>query len=365
MGQGNKRLLTPIEITALLIGIMADINSASAPNGVVNIAKQDGWISAALGVIYPLYVAFIAIYISGRFPKDNILILSKKYFGNPIGTLANFLFFLSFFSYFPSVSSTTLDVSRTYVVGFLTPVKIYIVMMLLGAYSAYKGIKVLARVCVLNIIAFVAIIALSFMILMYGSLINIMPIFGSGFMNIAEGAVSTIYDYAAIEIIFLLYPLINDSKKIKSSILSAVGFICFMYTWIVFITIYCLGIDIIPKTIWSFFSATESIKIEALHNFRFLYIFLWILTAFKTIALLYYVCIFILQEIHKAMANKITYGLLGIAVIFITITFLPDRLSREAIVSYTTKFSVGFNLLYITIIAVIIFIKKDGKSAIK
>jgi len=365
MGQGSKRLLTPIELTALLIGIMADINSASAPNGVVNIAKQDGWISAALGAIYPLYVAFIAIYISGRFPKDNILVLSKKYFGNPIGTLANFLFFLSFFSYFPSVSSTTLDVSRTYVVGFLTPVKIYIVMMLLGAYSACKGIKVLARVCVLNIIAFVAIIALSFMILMYGSLINIMPVFGSGFMSIAKGAASTIYDYAAIEIIFLLYPLINDSKKIKSSILKAVAFICFMYTWIVFITIYCLGIDIIPKTIWSFFSATESIKIEALHNLRFLYIFLWILTAFKTIALLYYVCIFILQEIHKAIGNKISYGLLGIVVIFITTTFLPDRLNREAIVSYTTKFSVGFNLLYITIIAVIIFIKKDGKSAIK
>jgi len=365
MVQVSKKLLTPIEITALLIGIMADINSASAPNSVVNIAKQDGWISAALGAIYPLYVAFIAIYIAGRFPKDNILILSKKYFGNVIGTMANFLFFLSFFSYFPSVSSTTLDVSRTYIVGFLTPLKIYIVMMLLGSYSAYKGVKVLARVCVLNIFAFVAIIALSFIILMYGSLMNIMPIFGSGFMSIAKGAVGTTYDYAAMEIIFLLYPLINDSKKLKSSVLKAVAFICFMYTWIVFITIYCLGIDIIPKTIWSFFSATESIKIEALHNLRFLYIFLWILTAFKTIALLYYVCISILHEFHKSIGNKISYGVLGIIVIFITMTFFPDRLSRESIVSVTTKFSVGFNLLYITVIAAIIFVKKDGKGAIK
>lgn len=363
--EANKRLLTPIEITALLIGIMADINSASIPNAVVSVSRQDGWISTALGALYPLYVAFIAIYMAGKFPKDNILILSKKYFGNVIGSLLNLLFFLSFLSFFPSVLSVALDVSRTYVVGFLTPLKIYIVMMLLGAYSAYKGIKVLARVCILNLFAFICIVLLSFTILMYGGFINIMPIFSSGFMNIAKGATNTAYDYAAMEIIFLLYPLINDSKKLKGSIFKAVGFICFLYTWIVFITIYSLGIDIIPRTIWSFFSATELIRIEAMHNFRYIYIFLWIMTALKSVALLYYICIFILDELHKGINNKMSYGILGVVIICITIKFYPDRLSREMISSYTTKFSVIFNLTYITVIAAIIFVKKDGRNAIK
>ena len=109
----KKNLLTPNEVTFILIGIMLDVTVASLPNDVIATAKQDGWISVLIGAIYPLYVALLAIYVSGKFPKDNILALSKRYLGKTIGTILNFLFLLSFFSYFPPLISTIGIIVRT------------------------------------------------------------------------------------------------------------------------------------------------------------------------------------------------------------------------------------------------------------
>ena len=94
-----------------------------------------------------------------------------------------------------------------------------------------------------------------------------------------------------MELIFLIYPFINDSSKIKSSALKAVGFTAIIYTWITFITIYYMGKDIIPKTIWSFFTVTSAVKVEVINNFRYIFAFFWIIIAIKSVLfLIMYVC---------------------------------------------------------------------------
>ena len=109
-----------------------------------------------------------------------------------------------------------------------------------------------------NLLDVFAIIIPTIGILKDGSFLNISPIFGTGIVNILKGSLDSVYDYSLLEIIFLIYPFINDSRKIKNSVLKAVGFTAIIYTWITFITIYYLGKDIIPKTIWSFFSDSSS-----------------------------------------------------------------------------------------------------------
>ena len=169
----KKNLLTPNEVTFILIGIMFDVTAANLPNGVIDTAKQDGWISVLIGAIYPLYVVFLAVYVSGKFPKDNILVLSKRYLGKTMGTILNFLFLLSFFSYFPALISTLGTIIRTDAVPILTPLKIYVVLFFAGVYAASKGIKVLGRICSITFCMAIAIIIPTISILKQGSYLNI------------------------------------------------------------------------------------------------------------------------------------------------------------------------------------------------
>ena len=163
-----------------------------------------------------------------------------------------------------------------------------------------------------------------------------------------------------MELIFLIYPFINDSSKIKSSVLKAVGFTAIIYTWITFITIYYMGKDIIPKTIWSFFTVTAAVKVEIINNFRYVFVFFWIIIAIKSVAIFNYVCMFILDDIKKIKNKKIIYVVIAVVVIIITKTYYGDMLAMDEITKYTSPISTIYNLIYITLITSLIWIKKGG-----
>jgi len=358
----KRNLLTPNEVAFILIGIIVDVTVANLPNVVMASGKQDGWISVLIGGIYPLYVAILAIFVSGRFPKENILVLSKKYLGKNLGTILNFLFLLSFFSYFPPLISTVAIIIRTDAVPILTPLKIYVVLFFIGAYGANKGIKVLGRICGITFWMLLVIIIPTISILYQGSYLNLSPIFGTGIGNILEGSLSSVYNYSLLELIFLIYPFINDSSKIKSSVLKVVGFTTITYTWIAFITIYYMGKDIISKTIWSFFYVATAVKVEIVNNFRYVFIFFWLIIAIKSVAIFNYVCVFILDDIKKIKNKKIIYLVMAVVVIILTETYYRDLLAMGEITKYTSPMSTVYNLIYLTLIASIIWIKEGGKK---
>jgi spore germination protein (amino acid permease) len=353
----KKNLLTPNEVVFILMGIMIGVTVADLPNNVM-IAKQDGWISVLIGGIYPLYVALLATYVSGKFPKENILALSKRYLGKKIGTILNFLFLMSFFSYFPPLISSTATIIRTDAVPSLTPIQIYIVLFLAGVFTANKGIKVLGRVCTITFLLLIAILIPTISILTQGSYLNVSPIFGAGIVNILKGSVKCVYHYSLLELIFLIYPFINDSSKIKRSVLKATGFTTIIYVWITFISIYYMGKDIIPKTVWSFFSVTAAVKVEIITNFRYIFIYCWIIIAIKSVAIFNYVCVFILEDIKKIKSKKIIYLVMASVVIILAEIYYGDKLAMEEITKYTSPISTIYNLIYITLISSLIWVKK-------
>lgn len=360
MQMEKKNLLTPNEITFILIGIMMDVSVANLPNDVITFAKQDGWLSVIIGAIYPLYIALLSIYVSEKFPNKNILMLSKMYLGNILGTILNILFLLSFFSYMPALFSEICNIIREQIISSLAPLKIYIILFLLGAYMANNGVKVIGRVCSISFFIILFIISPTIMILKEGSYLNISPIFGAGIVNIIKGSKTTMYAYALSELIFLIYPFINDRKKIKSSVLKAVGFTCISYTWITFITIYYLGKDIIPKTIWSFFKVTEGVEIA--NNFKYIFISFWIIIGIKSIGILEYVYMFILDDIKKIKNKRMAYVTMAVILIGITTAYYKDIVTKNMIIQYTGRISTIYNFLYITLITFLIWIKKEANN---
>ena len=89
----GKDEITYQEFTYIIIGAIFGVGILSLPNQLAEVSKQDGWISAVVGGIYPLYIALTTIYISSKFPNDDVLSVGKKIFGKFLGSILNFLFF--------------------------------------------------------------------------------------------------------------------------------------------------------------------------------------------------------------------------------------------------------------------------------
>ncbi|EYE89431.1 hypothetical protein Q428_02190 [Fervidicella metallireducens AeB] len=354
---GNK--ITPNEAVYILIGIMLDLNIVSIANALVPIAKQTSWISALLGGVYPLYVGILAVFVSRKYPKDNILTLSKNIFGNIIGNILNFLFLISLMIYFCAGLSEVTIISRTYVVPFLSSLKIYVSILLLAAYTASKGLKTVSRICFFNFIGLITLIIISLGILRNGSLLNVSPVFGVSLKKIIAASRDSAYDYALMETVFLIYPLIEDSKKIKTIVLKSTAFIVIVYTWITFISIYYLGIDIIPKTIWAFVEVSRDIEIKNITNLRYLVLFILLFISIKSMSILYYLSLLILDNIKKIKNKPIVIFLIGILVIYVCKNYFKTLHDRNEILEYAIPVITIYNLSYVSVISLVSLLKKD------
>ncbi len=362
-GSSNNKevILTVSQFIFIIFGCIVGVGLLSLPNGSVEVAHQDGWISTLIGGIYPLYVVLIARYISKKFPDDTILTLSKRYFGKFIGSILNLIFATYFIFFATMISSYYSNLMRSYSIGFLSSFKVIAILFILIIYVSSRDLKVLG---VLSEICFslTAILILSpIAALKFPNMTNIHPVFGSGFSSIAKGSMKSAFAYSGAEIILLIYPFLKKKEKMLISSLISVAFVVVMYVWCVFVTTYYLGPDIVEKSHWSFLLVTGSVTISVINNFRYVFMFLWSLIAFKSISINSYASIYILKDITPKIKMKQLCFFMYPLFVFITLKY-GNEISRVPISENITKYYVLFNLSYMTVIAILVLLKRGANA---
>ncbi|GAA0179782.1 spore germination protein [Clostridium sediminicola] len=354
----QENLLTQNQLTFLLFSFVVGTGILKLPNAVVETAGQDAWISAIIALIYPIYLILIASYIINKHPKENILSLSKKYFGSLLGSILNFIFMMEFLITTVLIVSDFIILIKTYIVNFLTPLKIAIVAIFITAYGAYKGLKVLGKTSELISYIFIVVILFSISALKYGRILNLQPFLSSGLSNILKATITTGYSYHGWEALLLFYPYVEDTKAIKKSALKAVGLTGIIYVWVIFVTIFYLGIDIIPKSYWSFILVYESIHVPIINNFRYIFMFVWILISLRTSAVNYFAVAFNLNHLTKIDIKKLCLFIYPF-VFYLSLKLL-DRILRAKIVELSIPVFIIFDLIFFTLTALLIRIKNKN-----
>ncbi|MBI6875370.1 GerAB/ArcD/ProY family transporter [Clostridium aciditolerans] len=359
MTKGKYNTLTANQMKCFIIGAAVSSGILSLPNFLVEVAKQDGWISSILGGIYPFYMILICIYISNQFPNDNILTLSKRFLGKYLGSFLNLLFAINFIFYSAVPPSSISNFLRTYVLDFLSAPKFLLIFISIGAYTAYKGLYVLGKLSELAFYIILFIIIIPLFELNFGTLLNMQPVFQNGYKNILIGSINSLYSYGGIEIMFIVYPFIKNSAEFKNSSLKAAMLLCFIYSWATFTTIYILGIDFIPKTIWSSIFVVEKIKLPFLNNFRYIIMFLWTLVTLKSLAINYFACAFILKDTYRKIESKKIYLFIFLIIFFLSLCYGNEVIIKD-LVRIIAPILVIFSVLYVSLISLIIFVKKGN-----
>lgn len=357
MSKPQDTFLTPSQLTLTLKSVMVGIEIMYLPNNVIRAAKQDGWISCILGASYPIFLLILATYMCKKYPKDNILILSKRYLGKFFGSIFNFIFISFFLFMLTAETAGYSNVFRIYSTPFLKSYQIILTILIPIAFIAYKGIKPLGRLNEIGFYLTIVLVILPIGILAYGSFLNLMPVFGSGVKNIVGGVKETTFSYSGMELIFLIYPFLQDKKKLFKCGTISILIGVFIYTWVVFGTIYYLGIETSQKYIWPVLTLTDSINIPIINSFRFIFMSLWSIVEFKCISTYYFAVAYGLNQSMKNISAETFTLLLYPIIIFIAMLYGNPTTFR----SYTDKLIpvyLIFNLIYILIIVILIRFKK-------
>lgn len=357
MDKRKHELLTTNELLFTLIGCIIGAGILSLPNSIVAEAKQDGWISTAIGSLYPLYVVLVDGIIIRRYPDHNIMDVSKMYLGKLFGGLLNLLFMVQFLIYVVGVIGAANSILRVYAVWFMSPFKISLVLVMLVVYACSKGLKTISKINVLMFFIIALITLSSAMSLERGSILNVQPVFGVGFRKTFKASIESAFSYGNMELLLVIYPYVRDKKTIIKTALVATAIITFIYTWTVFATTFYLGPDIVPKSLWPFFFVSESIKIPAITSFRFILMALWTLIIFKTAASQYYASTAIFNNLFKKLDRKYACFLLSPLILFLPLLF-ENEVARRDFFSKAMPWVTLFNLFYITLIAILSAFKR-------
>ena len=357
MNKTQNIFLTPIQFTTIMTSALIGGAILYLPTRIAVVSKQDSWISCLFGALYPLYIVIIANYMCKKFPRDNILKLSKKCFGKIFGSILNFIF-ISFFLF-----ELTAELSRfsfmytVYSTPFLKSYQLLLVTLIPIAFISYKGIKTLGRFHEVGFVIAIFSIFLLLPVLKYGCLLNLLPVFGSGVISIIKGSKETASSYSGMEMIFLLYPFLQDSKKLLKCGLVSTAITTSIYTLIVLATIFYLGVESTQTYLWPVLSLSDSINIPIINSFRFIFIPIWAFVIIKCITTYYFAVSYSLnQSVKKISAQKFTL-LLYPFIIIISLLYKNPTTQRDYSSKLITIYVI-FNLLFISAIAIIIHFKK-------
>ena len=361
MRKVENNLLTENQFTKLLIATMFGVGIMRLPNSMVKTAKQDGWITVIISAIYPLYILCMAAFLSHNYPNDNILVLSKKYLGNVLGSIMNFMFLIVFVIYLAFEAVGINNFLSTYIIDFLSNFQFFIVFIPITAFTAYKGLKVLSKFSELVFYSYITIGVISLLVLYKGSYLNLCPVFTSGVLKILQGVKNSLFQYVGIEMVLLIYPRISNKNKVFSSGVKGILYTCFSYTWVTFATIYYLGASIINKALWSSIYIIESVRVPVVNNFRVVAMFSFVLICILVVSLYYYSCGLIIKDFLKSISRK-TILIVTAPIIIILCLYLGNEIRLRELIALIIPYAVIFNLFYVTIIVLLIFTKKVNKN---
>lgn len=357
----KNNLLEENDAVAIIVGFIIGTGILALPNAVAQDAKQDAWISVIIGGVYPIYLSLLSIYYVKKHPNEDILILSKKYLGNILGTICNALFMAQFGIYIIFTAASLSNVYRVYATPFLTQIKIVIPALLLAVYLGNKGILVLGTInkIALYFVLFLMLIQIGF--LGYGNYLNLLPVFGTGYKNILKSSMQCALSYAGMEAIFLLYPILREKSKILKVTFKASFIAITTYTLVTFMSIYCLGYKVTSKILWPVLLVAESIELPVLNSFSFAFLFLWSFVLFKAIANEHYAFSYILTNLIKIKNISIIYYFTVPLAIYLCSKLDNEVLKRDYANYIIPKVTI-FNIAYISIIGLLIFID-DKKTS--
>lgn len=362
MSKITDDLLEDYEFIGTLVGFIAGIGILSLPAAVVKDGKQNAWMSVIIGGVYPLILGSIGIYYCRKHPNEDILVLSKKYLGNILGIICNIFFLINFLIYIMVVSSGFSNLLRVYGGEFLEPIKIVIVVVLMGAYLASKGIKVIGRVNKILLCLFLVLTLILCSAFQVGQYRYLLPIFDVSFFNILKASKESVFAYGGIEAIFLIYPVIKNKDKMPKLVYKGVFITIFIYTFITLISIYYLGHKCTGKLLWPVIMVTESINLPFINSFRLLFLLLWSIIIIKLIANEYYAILYIVKNIINNKRLEKYYILIYIAIVFLSMQLTKSEMVRRTFLDKTIPIITMFNFVYILSIALLIFIKTHSKN---
>jgi spore germination protein len=303
----NNDVISPYQLAMIVIMTVIGVGVFNIVHIIAKFGGNDGWIiMTALGVAH-IFLAFLMVKLSCRFPGKTFPEYIQLIIGVFPGKILVFIiscYILVNLAY--EVREFT-EVAKMFLLP-RTPTEVIIfALILVCVYVVRGGVESVARVAE---VTFPILFIPFFLVLIPGlprlDLTNLLPFgndIGAKFVRMIPHAP---HAFRGIEFILFYIGFMERPQKAYKPVTWALVFITFFYTLVSVIGISAFGVKSAAKTIWPLLNYIRNINIPGLFLERLdgVILSIWVITVFTTIILGFYIVTYSASKILNTKEQK-------------------------------------------------------------
>lgn len=319
-----------IAIISLTIGTKL---SDDTPAIIYENAKNAGWIATTLIGLMSFLPVILMIKVFSAHKDKNLHEVIIYLFGKFFGNIVSILLLIIGTSAIIVDSGVYVDIIGTMYFTKTPPSIIYVILMIVCAYGAKRGIEQIGSVSwlLLPYLKITLLVAVFFSI-KEGTFGFIFPIWGEGKLEILKASAKNVSIYSDFLFLGLIAPLVASFKDFKRGTLFSLLFVTAEITLAMVTFVMLFDYTTAEMLSYPFHETIRYIQIGFLANVETLFFPFWLVATFIRFAFYLYICAVLLGGILKI--KEFEYLIPLITTIIVLIGLAPDS---PSIVLYTMR----------------------------
>lgn len=359
----NNDKISANQASILLFVTIVGAGVLSLPADVAKDVGPDSLFAILLGGTVSILFARLILYISSKFPTETFVEYTSKLVTKPVSVILSIGLVL-YFSVFVSLDLRIFgEVLKIYLLP-RTPIEVIMLTMLFtSAYLVRYGLEPIARMSeILFPIIVIPLILIFLPTLTDVDLSNFLPVLRTAPLKLLKGIVLTAYSFIGFEILYMLFPYIENTKKLGRNVNAAMFSTILYYIYITFFTIGIFGYKETKEQLWPLLTVIKSINFPGffIENLEGFVMAIWTFTIFTSVYSFYYAASLTMGKLIKAREHS--YLVMPLIPFMFLMSLIPS--SIVDVYKYSGYVSQYMTLFFAVLLPVMLFlaikIKKEG-----
>ncbi|AIF42661.1 GerAB/ArcD/ProY family transporter [Virgibacillus sp. SK37] len=343
-------------ITTMQLGV----GIMGAPSHIFHFAKQDSWISILIGGVYILLTVSVMIFILKQYENADIFGIQVDVFGKWIGKLLGSLYVLYFGFALITVLVTYIEVIQIFLHPTLATYLPAILIMLLIVYAVLGGVRIIVGVCFLFFIFTQWILLLLYDPISRMDWTQFLPMFVTPLPDLLQGAKGSIFTLGGFEILFLIYPFIQNKEKIKLPVFLGIGYSVLILLLTTIISIGYFGLQGLGDIEFSVLSFFKSVSFSFVERVDYLVVMEWLMIVLPNNILVMWGITYGMKRLYR-IPQKTTLYIVAVITI-VTVSFIKYDYVILKMTDIVSNFGLWLVYVYPYILLPLVLLKKRTKK---
>ncbi|WP_186579320.1 GerAB/ArcD/ProY family transporter [Aquibacillus kalidii] len=340
----------------IIVNIQTGLGILGAPRHIFQEAKQDGWMSVLICGVLMHLVVFAMLFILKKYESADLLGIQVDIFGTWIGKLLGTLYLVYIFATLLSSLINYIQIVQVFIYPQMPSWMLGSLLVILIVYTVSGGVRTAVGIAFVFFFLSFWLFFFLYKTVGYMELTSFRPILEASPRDLLLGSYQAGYSFIGIEILFFLYPFIEDKKKVALPAHLGVAMTTFLVLVVMIISIGYFSPTALEHMLWPVLTLFKVVEYPIIERFDLIVVTQWAMVIFPNFILFSWIITYGMKRLYGFTQRKTL--LVVASLLLIGITFIKKQLLISTLLGSVSSAGFWIAFIYPLLLLPLVLIKK-------